>query len=106
MTTESVLLLIKAWELGCFISLTDSKKHSLLPAVPHPIPCSSKNSCSRALGRGSASAVGGWVGVGVGVGSTADPRPELLAGRKVGSAWLAASPGCTADGMSLDLQMG
>lgn len=60
MTTESALPLNKAWELGCWISLTDSKQHS--PSTPSPIPCSSKNSCSRALGRGSASAVGGWVG--------------------------------------------
>lgn len=54
-TKESVLPPTKACELGCWILLTESKRHSLLP----PFPYSSKNSCSRALGRGSASAVGG-----------------------------------------------
>lgn len=78
MATESVLPLIKAWELGMLDFLYGFK--AALPPSP-PSLATLKIAVPGLWGEAPPLLWVDGLGVGVGVGSTADPRPELLAWR-------------------------
>lgn len=78
MATESVLPLIKAWELGMLDFLYGFK--AALPTSP-PSLATLKIAVPGLWGEAPPLLWVDGLGVGVGVGSTADPRPELLAWR-------------------------